>query len=162
MTIEIREIDSSSVKVALQRRSPTSAAEVLMRARAAADDIGYAGDVTPQQAWTLYTAGIAELVNVRTARELQQIGYVPGAKHVEWLRGADMQQNPRFIHELNGEVEKEQVVLLLCRSGKRSVAAAQAATQAGFHHVFNVLEGFEGDGNTRRGWLRHGLPVTTE
>lgn len=162
MAIEVREIDATSVKVALQRRPPTSTGEVLGRARAAAEGIGYAGDVTPQQAWALYTAGIAELVDVRTTRELEQVGYVPGAKHVEWLRNADMQQNPSFIRELNGEVEKEHVVLFLCRSGKRSVAAAQAATQAGFCHVFNVLEGFEGDGNGRRGWLRHGLPAATE
>ena len=48
--------------------------------------------------------------------------------------------------------------------GKRSVLAAQAAAQAGFAHVFNVLEGFEGeiDAHQQRGkndgWRFHGLP----
>ena len=55
-------------------------------------------------------------------------------------------------------------MLLLCRSGKRSVLAAEAAAAAGFTHVFNVLEGFEGeiDAHLHRGgsdgWRFHGLP----
>jgi len=55
-------------------------------------------------------------------------------------------------------------VLLLCRSGKRSALAAEAATKAGFAHVFNVLEGFEGELNEARqrgtgdGWRFRGLP----
>jgi rhodanese-related sulfurtransferase len=56
------------------------------------------------------------------------------------------------------------VVLLLCRSGKRSALAAEAAAKAGFTQVFNVLEGFEGeiDGQQHRGgadgWRFHGCP----
>lgn len=133
---------------------------VLAAARAAAQQAGlqYAGDVTPQQAWALFSSGIAELVDVRTERELQRVGYVPDAKHLEWLKGAEMLKNPRFIGELGAVAGKEDVVLFLCRSGKRSVAAAQAATDAGYRNAFNVLEGFEGDGSPQRGWLRHGLP----
>jgi rhodanese-related sulfurtransferase len=56
------------------------------------------------------------------------------------------------------------MILLICRSGKRSAAAAEAATRAGFSRVFNVLEGFEGeitpDGQrgATGGWRYHGLP----
>ena len=56
------------------------------------------------------------------------------------------------------------MALLLCRSGKRSALAAEAATKAGAPFVFNVLEGFEGDldENYQRGrlngWRTHGLP----
>jgi rhodanese-related sulfurtransferase len=56
------------------------------------------------------------------------------------------------------------VALLLCRSGKRSVLAAEAAAKAGFTNVFNVLEGFEGDLDAHQqrgkadGWRFHGLP----
>ncbi len=157
MTIEIREIESN-VKVVLQRQPHATANQVLDKARAAAEGLGYAGDVTPQQAWQLFSSGIAELVDVRTRRELQRVGQVPGARHVEWLRDEDMQKNPRFISQMNGNADKDDVVLFLCRSGKRSVAAAQAATDAGFRHAFNVLEGFEGDGSQQLGWLRHGLP----
>ena len=57
-----------------------------------------------------------------------------------------MTRNPRFVRELEARVGgKEAVVLLLCRSGKRSAAAAEAAAKAGFTQVFNVLEGFEGE-----------------
>lgn len=129
------------------------------RASAAADGLGFAGNVTPQEAWALFSAGIAELVDVRTTRELQRVGYVKDARHVEWLKGDEMERNSRFLSELGREVSKEDVVLFLCRSGKRSVAAAEAATQAGYLHAFNVSEGFEGDGSPKRGWLRHGLPA---
>jgi rhodanese-related sulfurtransferase len=144
--------------------SGISAESVLAAARVIAQDDGlqYAGDVTPQEAWDLFSSGAAKLVDVRTGRELQHVGRVPEAGHVEWLTGTGMLQNPHFIDELEAAIGTDDVVLFLCRSGKRSVAAAQAATEAGFRHVFNVLEGFEGDGNARRGWLRHGLPATTE
>jgi rhodanese-related sulfurtransferase len=76
-----------------------------------------------------------------------------------------MTRNPRFVRELEAKVGgKEAVVLLLCRSGKRSVAAATAAAAAGFSNVFNVLEGFEGEIDAQKhrggadGWRFHGLP----
>jgi rhodanese-related sulfurtransferase len=122
----------------------------------------YAGDVTPEQAWSLFSAGIAELIDVRTGRELHRTGSVPSAPHIEWLVSADMSKNPHFLNELDSVVNKGNVVLFLCRSGKRSVAAAEAATEAGFRNVFNILEGFEGDGNPRLGWLNRRLPVTQE
>jgi rhodanese-related sulfurtransferase len=136
------------------------AESVLAAAREIAQEDGlrYAGDVTPQEAWALFSSGAAELVDVRTGKELQRVGRVPEARHVEWLTGTGMLKNPHFIDELDSLVGKDGVVLFLCRSGKRSVAAAEAATYAGFHHAFNVLEGFEGDGSPRQGWLNHDLP----
>ena len=55
-------------------------------------------------------------------------------------------------------------MLLLCRSGKRSVLAAEVATKAGLTNVFNVHEGFEGEIDMQRhrgtgdGWRFRGLP----
>ena len=134
---------------------------ILADARDAAQSsrLPYAGNVTPEQAWTLFSSGIAELIDVRTDKELQRIGHVPNAAHVEWLSGADMSKNPGFISELESVVGKGSIVLFLCRSGKRSASAADAAAQAGYRNAFNVLEGFEGDGSPQRGWLRHGLPA---
>lgn len=164
MTISIREIDSSKSKVVLQNHPLPRANETLAKARAnaATEDLEYAGNLTPQEAWALFSSGIAELVDVRTYKELERVGYVPGAKHVEWLRGSDMAQNPRFLSQLGAKVGKEDVVLFLCRSGKRSVAAAEAATVSGYRNAFNVLEGFEGDGSPQRGWLHHGLPSSQD
>lgn len=122
----------------------------------------YAGNVTPEQAWTLFSSGIAELIDVRTDKELQRTGNVPNAAHIEWLTGADMSKNPSFISDLESLVGKGNVVQFLCRSGKRSTAAAEAATDAGFRNAFNVLEGFEGDGNPRLGWLNRRLPAVQD
>ncbi|WP_374260559.1 rhodanese-like domain-containing protein [Zoogloea sp.] len=139
---------------------------ILDQARARARSAGqpFAGSVTPAEAWELASAGYARLVDVRTAEERKFVGHVPDTLHVPWMTGTALNRNPRFVKELEAKVKKDAVALLLCRSGKRSAAAAEAATKAGFSHVFNVLEGFEGelDGDTRRGnlggWRFHGLP----
>ena len=139
---------------------------LLDKARRAAREAGlpYAGGLSPKDAWTLFSAGAAVLVDVRTNEERKFVGHVPGSVHVAWATGTGMTRNPRFVKELEAKVGKDAVVLLLCRSGKRSAAAAEAAARAGFSAVFNVLEGFEGelDADTRRGsldgWRFHGLP----
>ena len=139
---------------------------LLERARRAAHDAGlpYAGGLSPKDAWALFSAGAAVLVDVRTNEERKFVGHVPGSVHVAWATGTSMTRNPRFVKELEAKVGKNAVVLLLCRSGKRSAAAAEAAAKAGFSAVFNVLEGFEGelDADGRRGgldgWRFHGLP----
>lgn len=136
---------------------------ILAAARKSAQryELPYAGNVTPEQAWTLLSAGIAELIDLRTDDELRLSGHVPGAAHLEWLSGARMTTNPLFISKLGSLVGKGNVVLFLCRSGKRSAAAAQAATEAGYRNVFNVLEGFHGNGNPQSGWLNRRLPSVT-
>lgn len=164
MSVVIREIDSGSVKIILQTEPQTAIFELLAQSRAAAQRVGleYAGDVTPQQGWLLFSRGIAGLVDVRTRRELELTGRVPGAKHVEWLREDNMKISPRFLFRLKKVADRGDVLLMLCRCGKQSAIAARAATLAGYQHVFNVLEGFDGDGNTERGWLRHGLPAVAD
>ena len=144
----------------------SASAEILANARAAAvrDGLAYAGGVAPQAAWHLFTQGEAVLVDVRSVEERKFVGHVPDTVSVVWASGTSLTRNPRFVRELEAKVGKDQVVLFLCRSGKRSAAAAEAATKAGFLHAFNVLEGFEGelDEQQRRGgiggWRFHGLP----
>jgi rhodanese-related sulfurtransferase len=142
----------------------------LERARAEARDshLPYAGGVTPIEAWTLAQNGDAVLVDVRSAEERTFVGHIPGTVHVPWATGTSLTRNPRFVRELEAKVAsaggKAAVVLLLCRSGKRSALAAEAAAKAGFSSVFNVFEGFEGelDANQHRGlndgWRYRGLP----
>ncbi len=144
----------------------TPLAPALEAARAAARSAGlpYAGSVPPREAWALVQAGQATLVDVRSAEERKFVGHVPGAAHVAWATGTSLTRNPRFVRELEAKVGKDDVVLLLCRSGKRSALAAEAAAKAGFTNVFNVLEGFEGelDESQQRGhadgWRFRGLP----
>jgi rhodanese-related sulfurtransferase len=117
------------------------------RTAAAANQLPYAGGVSPRDAFALLESGS-----------------VPGSIHVAWATGTSLTRNPRFVRELEAKTGKDAIVLLLCRSGNRSALAAEAATKAGFTQVFNVLEGFEGrlDSQQRRGaedgWRFQGLP----
>lgn len=141
--------------------------EELDRARsiAAARGLAYAGGVSPPVAWELAASGQALLVDVRSNEERVFVGQVPGSLHVAWASGTALTRNPRFARELEAAVGgKDQTLLLLCRSGKRSALAAEAAAKAGMTRVFNVLEGFEGEldehgqRGRRDGWRAHGLP----
>jgi len=143
---------------------------VLDRARSEARTAGlpYSGSISPQDAWQLFQGGYAALVDVRSPEERKFVGQVPGTLAVPWASGTSLSRNPRFTRELEAKVKKGDVVLLLCRSGKRSALAAEAAAKAGFSNVFNVAEGFEGelDQEQRRGhsggWRFHGLPWTQD
>ena len=133
----------------------------IREARAAG--LPYAGSVPPAEAWALVESGRAVLVDVRSHEERKFVGYVPGSVHVPWATGTALTRNPRFLRELEAKVGKNDVLLLLCRSGKRSALAAEAATRIGFTAAFNVSEGFEGDlddsgrRGTVGGWRLRGL-----
>lgn len=72
--------------------------------------------------------------------------------------------NPHFIGQVQKIASLNRPVVLICRSGQRSVDAGIALEKAGFSEVINVLEGFEGplDEQHQRskisGWRFHGLP----
>jgi sulfur dioxygenase len=123
---------------------------------------GYAGDVSATLAHAWWQAGEAVLVDVRTDAEREWVGFVPGAVAVAWKQWPGMAMNPDFDSALTAAAGDKKV-LLLCRSGVRSIAAAKRATALGLQ-AFNILEGFEGDpdGNAQRGhkggWRRAGLP----
>jgi sulfur dioxygenase len=124
---------------------------------------GYAGDVTSAQAWAWVQAGEAVLVDVRTDAEREWVGQVPGAVALAWKQWPGMAMNPAFDDGLRAAAASGQKLVLLCRSGVRSVAAARRATELGIT-AYNILEGFEGDadGNRQRGhqggWRFRGLP----
>jgi rhodanese-related sulfurtransferase len=135
------------------------------RADALAQNLPYAGTVSPPDAWALAANGQAVLVDVRSPEERTFVGSVPGSLHVPWASGTALTRNPRFVRELEARVGgKDKPVLLLCRSGKRSALAAEAAAKAGLALSFSVLEGFEGDlDDTQQrghlnGWRKRGLP----
>ena len=139
----------------------------LLRAASAAGKaagLPYAGTLRPKEAYALFSSGCAMLVDVRTAEEMKFVGHVPGSIHVPWATGPSLARYPRFLRELQARVEKDAVLLMICRSGKRSAAAAEVATRAGYRNVFNVEDGFEGqiDGCNQRGrlggWRFEGLP----
>ncbi len=147
-------------------KSNETLADVLETAKqtAVAEGLKYSGKVSPDEAWKLFVNGQAHIVDVRAAEERKFVGHVPNTFHVAWQTGPALIKNPRFLRDLESKLSKDAVILLLCRSGKRSAAAAEAATAAGFKNVFNVREGFEGDldENQQRGasggWRQRGLP----
>lgn len=126
-------------------------------------ELPYAGAVTPTEAWKLVSSRRARLVDVRTPAEYRFVGSVPDSTNIEW-RGADILPSAMFVSTLRDVVRPGEAVLLLCRSGVRSHAAARAAAAAGFDNVYNVLEGFEGQrtpaGHRGQidGWRHRGLP----
>ena len=124
---------------------------------------GYAGDVSPQLAMQWLQSGEAVMVDVRTDAEREWVGFVPGAVPLAWKQWPGMTMNATFDDALKAAVPVGKKVILLCRSGVRSVAAAKRATELGLE-AYNILEGFEGDpdSNAQRGrkggWRFHGLP----
>ena len=126
------------------------------------ETLGYAGDVSPAEAWKWVTAGEAVLVDVRTDAEREWVGFVPGAVGLAWKQWPGMALNPAFDEGLRSAAAGRKVVLL-CRSGVRSVAAARRAAELGVE-AYNILEGFEGDPDagkhrgTSGGWKVAGLP----
>jgi rhodanese-related sulfurtransferase len=132
----------------------------------------YAGDVSPRDAWTaLEMHPDTVLIDVRTKAEWSFVG-VPDLHHldkkvlkIEWQTWPDGTPNPHFVDDVAAAgVQPGQKVLLLCRSGGRSKAAAQLLTTRGWLHCYNVSDGFEGpqDENGHRGhlagWKHNGLP----
>ncbi|MDP2016499.1 rhodanese-like domain-containing protein [Hydrogenophaga sp.] len=122
----------------------------------------YAGDVTPQLALQWVQAGEAVLVDVRTDAEREWVGFVPGAVAVAWKQWPGMAMNPDFDAQVRQAAGGKKIVLL-CRSGVRSIAAAKRATELGLE-AYNILEGFEGDPDAHAhrgqhgGWRHHALP----
>jgi rhodanese-related sulfurtransferase len=123
---------------------------------------GYAGDVSPQLAWQWVQSGEAVMVDVRTDAEREWVGFVPGAVPVAWKQWPGMVPNPGFDDAVR-QASGGRPLVMLCRSGVRSIAAAKRATELGLT-AYNILEGFEGDPDAQAhrgqkgGWKYHGLP----
>lgn len=128
-------------------------------------NLSYEGTLYPAEAYEILQAAPgAILVDVRSRAELDWVGHVANSVNIEWATYPGMKINPHFLTQLQQQVDKEALVIFLCRSGMRSHHAAAVATQAGFRDCYNVLEGFEGNMNGEKhrnsigGWRVSGLP----
>lgn len=132
----------------------------------------YKGDVTPEDTWKeLEQNSNAVLVDVRTLAEWKCVGVanLSGVSKsnifIEWVSFPDGQPNENFLSDLTQAVpSKDTPIYFLCRTGVRSIAAAKAATGAGYANCYNVLEGFEGGPDEKghrgrvSGWQGRNLP----
>jgi rhodanese-related sulfurtransferase len=121
----------------------------------------------PRAAHTfLQTCPEAVMVDCRTEIEFMYVGHPEGAEHVAWQEAPDWQVDPLFADRVSRLLggDRSRPVVLICRSGARSVDAGETLEANGFARVINVLEGFEGDldadlhRGTLGGWRFHGLP----
>ncbi|MEM9279219.1 MAG: rhodanese-like domain-containing protein, partial [Pseudomonadota bacterium] len=139
-------------------------------------NLSYAGDITCMDCWNaLEEHPDAQLIDVRTSAEWIFVGFPvldrigKATLMVEWQQYPAMQVNSDFVSAAvealdAAGADKNARIYTLCRSGVRSISAAQALTQAGYGSVYNVLGGFEGNPNetghrgTVSGWKHDGLP----
>lgn len=128
----------------------------------------------PEAAKTLF-------IDVRTPQEAMFVGmasqveanipYMVMPELPEWdakKNAYKLVQNTGFLAAVTAKLEakgltKNDMVILMCRSGDRSANAANLLAKAGFTQVYSVFEGFEGDMSKdgRRvvnGWKNDGLP----
>lgn len=123
-------------------------------------------ELNPLQAWDfMQNNPEGVLVDVRTRIEYSHVGHPTGAVNIVWKEAPEWQINPAFVDEVKNAVPDTQTpLLLLCRSGQRSMDAAKELEKAGFQQLINIKEGFEGglDEQNHRGklggWRFHGLP----
>jgi rhodanese-related sulfurtransferase len=125
-------------------------------------------NLLPKEAWALVQQKPEALfVDVRMEVESIYVGRPPGVHMIAWYEYPDLTPNaPDFVRQVEREAQndKTRTVVLICRSGKRSVDAGLALEAAGFTDVVNVVHGFEGDlddqfhRSTINGWRHDGLP----
>lgn len=123
--------------------------------------------LTPREAWALVQQQPNALfVDVRMEIESLYVGRPPGVENIPWYEYPDLSPAPeRFATAVLREAgDTARTVVLICRSGKRTLDAANALEAAGFTDVVNVLHGFEGElddhfhRSTVSGWRFEGLP----
>lgn len=139
-------------------------------------------ETDPEMAYqTLLQDPKSVLIDVRTEAEWTHIGMPDLASLnrevicVEWVRGPDRMKNDGFLEELRNQLgdQAPSRLFFICRSGARSLAAAEAVagvletwfpgSVGGPVHCTNVAEGFEGNRpagafGSGNGWKERGLP----
>jgi rhodanese-related sulfurtransferase len=121
----------------------------------------------PKEAWAfLQATPEAVFVDVRMEIESMYVGRPPGSINIPWYEYPEFEADAdAFVATVKSEVKTlDQTVVLICRSGSRTLDAGKALLDAGFAKVINVLHGFEGDldandhRSTINGWRFDGLP----
>lgn len=131
-------------------------------------------EILPKAAYDLLQKNSrALLIDIRSDMEFLFVGHPKEAVNIAWIDEPDWVINPHFTAEVRKLMlggascqtgEDSVPILLLCRSGKRSMEAGAKLLEDGLLNIYSVDGGFEGelDGGHQRstinGWRFDGLP----
>ena len=132
--------------------------------------------ISPVEAYKMLKDNLEHtfLIDIRTRPEYEFVGHLPLAYNIpyEFWTPEGNKKNSNFVEDVSEKFRKDDVLIIMCRSGDRSRLACEDLEKASFKHVFDVPAGFEGKkvenkgsiyyGYHRRinGWQHDGLPYT--
>jgi rhodanese-related sulfurtransferase len=95
------------------------------------------------------------IIDVRTPPEWQQTGVVQDSHLMMFFDEKGQADVNGWLTQLSSIADKEQPVILICRSGNRTSRIAHfLSEQQGYRQVYNVQSGI-------RNWIREGLPTVS-
>ena len=120
--------------------------------------------VSPEEAKRLMEAEGYVYVDVRSIPEFEA-GHPEGAYNVPWkhLDASGSSDNEDFLQVMETAFGKDAKLVLGCKTGGRSLAAAEALAAQGFAHVVDQRAGFVGTfgpAGPEPGWAPKGLPTS--
>ena len=106
----------------------------------------------------------AFLIDVRTEEEWTHVG-VPNLSNknnvifLSWQLSPFMELNKDFENRFLSIIDDKMsnIIFFLCRSGHRSLMAANFMANIGYENCYNIIDGFEGN-NQNKGWKQNNLP----
>ena len=111
--------------------------------------------VTAAEAYDMWSKNpeTVAILDVRSPAEYFFVGHAPMAVNIpsvyfEWdaARGVmNETDNPQFESQVTKRFQKDQTILIMCRSGSRAAVAVNRLAEKGFKDVYNITDGFEGD-----------------
>lgn len=109
----------------------------------------YKGDLSNFQLEKMLNRGVA-IIDIRTPPEWRHLGIIPGSKRLMFFDERGSYNLKKFIADLEAlGVKKGDEVIIICRTGNRSVHVSNMLAQRGFKNVYNVKKGI-------KGWIRSG------
>lgn len=121
--------------------------------------------ISPTEAHALMRDEGFVYLDVRTEAEFAA-GRPKGAVNIPVMVAgpSGMQPSPDFVAACARAFSPDAKLVLGCRSGQRSMRAAEALLAAGYTGLVEQRAGFEGARNafgqvTEKGWLAEGLPI---
>ncbi len=127
--------------------------------------------ITAEEAWAMYSDDPQKIhiIDVRAPEEYVLVGHPPMAPNIPAAfmthlfdarqRQYQMRPNPQFVEMMTRRFDRDQTLMLICRSGSRSAWAVNQLARSGYKQVYNILDGFEGDVLNRPGHSEHGRRV---